>query len=206
MSATQQLATTSVRVVTTVDVETAQRFYSLYRRTFGKLAIAAVNRHLLTEQEFMEVMADERVDKYLVCEDATDEAIAMCTLTNHLETVTWVSPEYFAHHYPDHARRNAVYYLGFSLVSSSRRRAQLFTQLISSVSQTLLDRDAMCAYDICQFNNETLGLGDAVGAMIQHVAPVDVRAVDTQTYYTAVPVRPIQTDKMQRLPGQRPTV
>jgi len=193
-------------VVSTVDEETAQRFWSLYRETFGRLAVAAVNRHLLSEHEFMEVMGDERVDKYLVCEDATGEAIAMCTLTNHLETVTWVSAEYFAHHYPDHAARNAVYYLGFSLVGATHRRAQLFTALITRVSQTLVDKGAMCAYDICQHNNQTIGLGDAVGAMIQSVAPIEVQAVDTQTYYAAVPVATTKTGEIQRLPGQRPTV
>ena len=181
-------AGTTVHVVTRVDDETAQRYWALYQSTFGPLAIAAVNRHLLTESEFMEVMEDERVDKYLVRDDLTGEALAMCTLTNHLETVTWVSAEYFAHHYPEHAARNGVYYLGFSLVGATRRRAQLFTQLITQVSRTLVAENAMCAYDICQHNNETIGLGNAVGAMIQSVAPIDVRAVDTQTYYAAVPV------------------
>jgi hypothetical protein len=206
MSATQHLATTSVRIVPTVDLDTSRRFYELYRKTFGPLAILAVNRHLLTEEEFMSVMVDERIDKYLVCDDTTDEAVAMCTLTNHLETVTWVSAEYFAHHYPDHAARNAVYYLGFSLVDSSHRRAQLFTQLIMAVSETLFEQNAMCAYDICQFNNEAIGLGDAVGAMVQQVGQVDVRAVDTQTYYTAVPVQPTKSDNIRLLPGQRSTL
>ena len=194
---------TSVRVVPAVDLDTAQRFWALYRDTFAPLAIAAVNRHLLRESEFMEVMADERVDKYLVCDNDTGEALAMCTLTNHLDTVTWVSEEYFAHHYPEHAARNAVYYLGFSLVGSARRRVQLFTQLITQVSRTLIAQDAMCAYDICQYNNETIGLGNAVGAMIQTVGAIDVRAVDTQTYYAAVPLASVGTDVIKRLPGQR---
>lgn len=205
LAGTPTTTTTSVRVVPTVDAATSERFYRLYRETFAPLAIAAVNRHLLYEEEFMEVMNDERVDKYLVYDDASGEALAMCTLTHHLETVTWVSPEYFAHHYPDHTARNAVYYLGFSLVAGTHRRAQLFSQLIARVSETLVAQDAMCAYDICQYNNETLGLADAVAAMIQFVAPIDVRPVDTQTYYTAVP-RSVKTDEMHRVPGQRPTV
>jgi hypothetical protein len=70
----------------------------------------------------------------------------------------------------------------------------------------LFEQNAMCAYDICQFNNETIGLGDAVGAMVQQVGQVDVRAVDTQTYYTAVPVQPAKSDKLRLLPGQRATL
>ena len=202
----QPAVSTSVHVVSRVDGATAQRFWVLYRETFGPLAVAAVNRHLLRESEFMEVMEDERVDKYLVRDDVTGEALAMCTLTNDLETVTWVSPEYFAHHYPEHTARNGVYYLGFSLVGATHRRAQLFTQLITQVSRTLIAQDAMCAYDICQHNNETIGLGNAVGAMIQSVGAIDVRAVDTQTYYAAVPLASVDSEVVRRLPGQRITL
>ena len=78
----------------------------------------------LRRDEFMAVMVDPRIEKILIEDEDTGELIAMCTLTNQLETVDWVSPEYFAHHYPDHWERGAVFYLGFSLVASRRRRAQ----------------------------------------------------------------------------------
>jgi hypothetical protein len=198
-----RVPSTTIRTVTAVDDVTAQRFYELYLETFGELAIRAVNRHLLRREEFMAVMVDPRIDKIVIEDDATRELIAMCTLTNNLETVDWVSPEYFAHHYPDHWARGAVYYLGFSLVASRRRRVQLFTELISHVSRTLLAKDAMCSYDICMFNNEVIGLADAVKAIVTSTANVDVRAVDTQTYYTAVPVT---SAEVLRLPEQPSTV
>jgi len=199
-----RVPSTTIRTITHVDDVTAQRFYSLYLETFGELAIRAVNRHLLRREEFMAVMVDERIDKIVIEDDETHELIAMCTLTNHLETVDWVSPEYFAHHYPDHWSRGAVYYLGFSLVASRRRRAQLFTELIAHVTRTLVAKDAMCSYDICMFNNEVIGLGDAVGAIVTSTAAVDVRAVDTQTYYTAVPT--ITSAEFLRMPAPRSTV
>jgi hypothetical protein len=198
-----RIPATTIRTLSQIDDVTAQRFYALYVETFGELAIRAVNRHLLRRDEFMAVMVDPRVDKIVIEDDASGELIALCTLTNHLETVDWVSPEYYAHHYPDHWSRGAVYYLGFSLVASRRRRAQLFTELIAHVTRTLVAKNAMCSYDICMFNNETIGLGDAVSAIVTTTAMVDVRAVDTQTYYTAVPVT---SDDFLRLPGQRSTV
>jgi hypothetical protein len=194
---------TTIRTLTEIDDVTARRFYALYVETFGELAIRAVNRHLLRRDEFMAVMVDPRIDKIVIEDDTTHELIAMCTLTNHLETVDWVSPEYYAHHFPDHWARGAVYYLGFSLVSSRRRRTQLFTELTAHVTRTLVAMDAMCSYDICMFNNETVGLGDAIESIVTSTAPVDVRAVDTQTYYTAVPVT---SEEFLRLPGQRSTV
>jgi hypothetical protein len=194
---------TTIRTLSEIDDVTAQRFYAVYVETFGELAIRAVNRHLLRREEFMAVMVDPRIDKIVIEDDETGELIALCTLTNHLETVDWVSAEYFAHHYPDHWSRGAVYYLGFSLVASRRRRVQLFTELIAHVSRTLFAQDAMCAYDICMFNNEAIGLADAVGAIIASTAKADVRAVDTQTYYTAVSVT---SEERLRIPGQRSTV
>ena len=199
----RQVQSTTIRTLAEVDDATARRFYALYVETFGELAIRAVNRHLLRREEFMAVMVDPRIDKIVIEDDATGELIAMCTLTNHLETVDWVSSEYFAHHYPDHWSRGAVYYLGFSLVASSRRRVQLFTELIAHVTRTLVAQDAVCSWDICMFNNETIGLGDAVKAIVTGTAPIDVNAVDTQTYYTAVLMN---SEDFLRLPGQRPTV
>jgi hypothetical protein len=194
---------TTVRTLTEVDDLTAQRFYALYLETFGELAIRAVNRHLLRREEFMAVMVDPRIDKIVIEDDAAGEVIAMCTLTRHLETVDWVSPEYFAHHYPDHWARGAVFYLGFSLVASRRRRTQLFSELISHVTRVVDEVKGMCAWDICMFNNETIGLADAVEGIVSRTAPFDIRAVDTQTYYAAVPA--ISGEPL-RMPGQRPTV
>lgn len=194
---------TTIRTVAEVDDATAHRFYALYLETFGELAIRAVNRHLLRRDEFFAVMVDPRIDKIVIEDDATGELIAMCTLTNHLETVDWVSPEYFAHHYPDHWSRGAVYYLGFSLVASRRRRVQLFSELIAHVTRVVEAADAMCAWDICMFNNETIGLAQAVECIVNRTASFDVRAVDTQTYYTAVPAT---SEECLRLPGQRSTV
>jgi hypothetical protein len=194
---------TTIRTLAAVDDATAERFYALYMETFGELAIRAVNRHLLRREEFMAVMVDPRIDKIVIEDDETRELIAMCTLTTHLETVDWVSPEYFAHHYPDHWERGAVYYLGFSLVASRRRRVQLFSELIEHVTRVVEADNAMCAWDICMFNNMTVGLDRAVENIVTRTASFDVQAVDTQTYYTAVPAI---SDESLRLPGQRSTV
>jgi hypothetical protein len=196
-------SSTTIRTLTKIDDRTAQRFYALYVETFGELAIRAVNRHLLRREEFMAMMVDPRIDKIVIEDDETRELVAMCTLTNNLETVDWVSPEYFAHHYPDHWSRGAVYYLGFSLVASPRRRVQLFSDLIAHVTRVVEADNAMCAWDICLFNNETIGLDRAVESIINRTAAFDVQAVDTQTYYTAVPAT---SEERLRLPGQRLTV
>lgn len=195
----QQTARTApyrVTIETRMEEEVAQRFYRLYLETFGDLTTAAVARHVLHEHEFMEEMFDERVDKY-VARDERDEVIALCTLTNHLETVPWISPQYFAHHYPDHTARGAVYYLGFVLVAHEHRRGRVFVDIIQRLSETLLEERAMCGYDFCHFNNDVLGLPAAIEAMLAELGDISVRRVDTQSYYTAVAHGPHKMPEMR---------
>jgi hypothetical protein len=192
--------TPTVTIETAVDQVTARRFWVLYQRTFGELAIKAVARQLLHEHEFMEEMLDPRVDKYLAW-DENGDPVAMCTLTNQLETVPWISPDYFAHHYPEHTARGAVYYLGFVLVDHEHRGAHLSLDLIRRVSETLVEERAMCGYDICAYNDQVLGLADAIASMVTGMADVDVATIDTQTYYRAIAMGPKKMPEMRRSRG-----
>jgi hypothetical protein len=198
MSTPQQRLAPHITIESRVDEETARRFYDLYVESFGELATKAVARQVLHEHEFMEEMLDPRVDKYLAWDGG--HAIAMCTLTRNLETVPWISPQYFAHHYPDHWRRGAVYYLGFILVAHSHRRSNLFVDLIREISETLVDRRAMCAYDICSYNNAVIGLSDAIETLLRSVADISVATIDTQTYYRAIPMGPRKMPRMRTSP------
>ncbi len=190
----------AVSIETRVDEATATRFWQLYVETFGDLATLAVARQLLHEHEFMDEMYDERVDKYLA-RDQRGEAVAMCTLTNNLETVPWISPDYFAHHYPEHTARGVVFYLGFILVAHEHRRSRVFLEMIQRVAATIIDQRGMCAYDICAHNVEVLGLADVIASMLQGMADVHVTTVDTQRYYTAVAMGPRRMPEMRTRPS-----
>lgn len=186
----------TITVETAVDEATARRFYALYVETFRGLAVKAVARQLLHEHEFMEEMLDHRVDK-LVARDEDGEPVAMCTLTRHLETVPWIEPAYFAHHYPEHTARDAVFYLGFILVNQAHRRAHLFIDLIARVTDMVIAREGMCAYDACAFNRDVLGLPAAVETLINGMATFDVSVIDSQTYYRALYVGPTKMPEMR---------
>lgn len=167
-----------------VDEATAQTFWALYLATFGDLATKAVARQVLHEEEFMAEMVDERVQKYLAW-DEQGAPVAMATLTTHLETVPWISPQYFAHHYPEHAARGALYYLGFILVRHDRRRARVFSDMITQIVDVLVADKAVCAWDICGYNNEVVGLEAGIESLLHQVSEVSVDPIDTQTYYRA---------------------
>ena len=171
-----------VTTETAVEPETAARYYQLYRETFGELETRAVARQLLHEEEFLEEMHDPRVTKY-VAWSADGDVIGISTLTSDLATVPWISPAYFEHHYPEHAARDAIYYLGFTLVQRDARRGRVFQAMVEAMSHVMIENRGLCAWDICLHNDEALGLGANISRMIGRYADVTVAPIDRQTYY-----------------------
>jgi hypothetical protein len=171
-----------VTIETDVDQHTSEAFYALYREAFGELETRAVARQLLHRDEFMEEMHDPRVHKYVAwSEDGT--AIGLSTLTNHLETVPWISPAYFRHHYPEHFARNAVFYCGFTLVQRAQRMSHVFQAMIARMGDVLVATQAVVGWDICAHNDEGFAFGEHAARVLGRTGDVTVRPIDRQTYY-----------------------
>lgn len=170
-----------VTVEKEVDFATARRYYQLYVCTFGELESEAVARQLLHEDEFLAEMLDPRVLKCIAW-DEDDVAIGMTTLTSDLETVPWISPGYFKHHYPEHYARGAVYYLGFTLVHPDHRGSHTFHAMLTAMAQMVIEDRAVVGWDMC-LANEHRGLGASAVEYLNRLADVTVEPVDRQTYY-----------------------
>jgi pyruvoyl-dependent arginine decarboxylase len=174
-----------------VDYVTARRYYALYVETFGEMETQAVARQLLHEEEFLAEMLDPRVHKY-VAWDEDDLAIGMTTLTSDLETVPWVSPQYFAHHYPDHYARGACYYIGFTLVHPDYRGGHLFHAMLSAMAQSVIDNRGVVGWDMC-LANEDRGLGASAVRLLNSLGDVDIAPIDRQTYFAVAFNGPLET-------------
>lgn len=174
--------TVEVTVEAEVDPATAEVYYELYRETFGELETKAVARQLLHREEFLEEMHDPRVDKY-VAWDGDGEAIGLSTLTHHLETVPWISPAYFRHHYPDHAARDAIYYIGFTLVRRDHRQSHVFQAMIHRMGEVLAAARAVVGWDICAANDDGFAFGEHAARVLGRTGEVTVEPIDRQTYY-----------------------
>jgi pyruvoyl-dependent arginine decarboxylase len=170
-----------VTVEKELDYVTARRYYELYRETFGPMETKAVARQLLHESEFIEEMLDPRVMKY-VAWSADDEAIGMTTLTSDLSTVPWISPAYFAHHYPEHHARGAIYYLGFTLVHPDHQGGHVFHAMLEPMWKLVQEQRPVVAWDMCLVNDER-GLGGSAGRLLSSFADVTIEQVDQQNYY-----------------------
>ena len=166
-----------------VEPELALTFYDLYEASFGPLRVQALARQVLTEAEFHAQMADGAVMKYVAWGD-DDRPVGLCTLTNRLETVPWISSEYFADRYPDHWQRNAVWYFGFVLTHPTERRSRFVDQLVEVGIGELVEQHAICAWDMCVYNDATLGIGPRLVESFERLTGVTARLADTQNYYT----------------------
>ncbi|BDU08048.1 hypothetical protein [Nocardia cyriacigeorgica] len=173
-----------VTVETTIEPERAERFHELYEQSFGPLRTRAAARQVLHRDEFLAEMSDPRIHKH-VARTGSGEPVGVTTLTKYLETVPWISPEYFNARYPEHAARDAIYYAGFTLVAPSARQGAAFHVMIESVVRVLVAERAAVGWDICSYNNTRFCFADGIGAVLEEQADVEVAVEDSQTYYAA---------------------
>ncbi len=162
--------------------ERADDFHALYNAAFGPLRARSAARQVLTPAEFYGQLDDPRVDKFVAWSE-TGEAVGLTTLTDHLETVPWISPEYFAARYPVEWRERAVYYLGFTVARSTPRCRGLLETIFEMGIRRMTGRRVVVAYDICHYNDTVLRFNERLAALLKHHADIEMTAIDTQTYY-----------------------
>ncbi|HEY5845996.1 MAG TPA: hypothetical protein VIT42_04305 [Microlunatus sp.] len=168
-----------------LSADQAERLHDIYLESFGILRTTAAARHVLSHAEFLDEMIDPRIVKYSVWRSAS-EPIALATVTNDLDAVTWVSPEFFAARHPQQAARKAIYYLGIALVAPQRGQFRLLERMVRELVAACVADRGVLAYDVCAFNDVTVRFGRRAEAILQRIAPVRVGVADTQTYYEAL--------------------
>ncbi|WP_019930612.1 hypothetical protein [Nocardia sp. BMG111209] len=173
-----------VGIETTIPDAEIDAFHRLYETAFGPLRTRAIARQVLYRNEFHEEMTDPRVQKH-VARTTGGTPVGLSTLTRHLETVPWISPDYFAARFPLHAARGAIYYAGFTLVDPTARQGTAFHAMITSIVRILAAERAVVGWDICSYNNSRFSFADALRAALDEQADADVAVEDAQTYYAA---------------------
>lgn len=172
-----------VSIETEVDYSTAMRLHRLYDRSYARLAVDAAARQVLSQEEFVEEMLDPRVRKYLAWDG--DRAIGLATLTTDLDTVPWISPDYFRAHYGEQLAREAVYYFGFCVVDPAHQGARVLGAMIEPMGREIRDRGGVVAWDVCRINDER-GFAHDYARFLESLGAAPVTALDQQTWYAAV--------------------
>lgn len=160
----------------------AEVLYGLYQPAFEPLKARSAARQVLTRTEFFDQMRDARVDKYVAWENGA-EPIGVITMTRHLESVPWISPDYFAVRYPEHWARNAIYYLGFMLANPRNRTALFLETIVHGLIEPLVSERAILAYDMCDHNSSVLGLSTRIADVLLRHAHTEPQLLDCQHYY-----------------------
>ncbi len=170
---------TTLTVHSVLEGPLAEEAWRLYLSAFGELAELAVQRHVMHHEEFYEVMADDKVDKYLsVGDDGKLQGLG--TFTNDLTAVPLISPAYFRHRWPKLFVANKIWYVGF--VATTRRQPAAFTDIIAA----MFNRAAggIVALDVCTHNQHVRNLPQAVEKLLARtVAPVPATQLDAQNYW-----------------------
>jgi len=172
-----------------VDVEKVltgtrrEEAWHLYTTAFEELRRTAVQRHVMHRSEFDEVLEDDRVEKYLAIAD--DGTLAgLSTLTNDLDAMPLISPDYFAHRWPDRYAERRIWYLGFIAIAATQRRSGVFEAMIERMWRVVRTNAGIAALDLCA-HNESRQLDGAITRTLSALTPdVVATRLDTQAFWS----------------------
>lgn len=158
-----------IKVVDQLADDAVDVAWELYHEAFKDLNAYAVQRHLMFRHEFVEVMLDPRVRKYLSLGD--DGSIAgLSTYTNQLEAMPLISPAYFERRWPELYAARQVWYCGFVAVRESRRSNYAFAELVEAMYRTGTEHGGIIALDFCRYNDEVRHMSRAVRLMLHRLS------------------------------------
>jgi hypothetical protein len=173
-----------VEVYPVVPDEWRDAAWRFYRDAFAPLAVQAVQRHVLHEKEFDELLGDARIDKYLAVRDG--QVVGMSAMTADLDAVHLISPEYFAHHFPDlYAQRRILYCLFVGVHADPQAGKGVFVGLQEAMYARQVGPVAgVCVLDISTWNEQERRLPWTIESIMTKVAgAASVRRLDSQSYW-----------------------
>lgn len=171
-----------ITVEASVEERTLREFLPVYRDAFAPLDVLAAGRQSFHDHEFLEILSDPSVLKFLAW-DLDDEPCALSFLATDLTLIPWISPAYFAARFPEPTSRGAVYYCGTILVRPSHQRGPWAGCVLDAMCERIQRDRAVVAFDCCGFNVDAVGVPDIVAAAGRRLTELDTFEIDVQRYY-----------------------
>jgi hypothetical protein len=163
--------------------DNADALWEAYYENFQPLAELAMLQHLFSREEIMAELANPDILKIVAWQDGRPVGLGM--VTNVLEAVPQISPQFLRAKYPEHAARQAIYFGILVMVSPRVRGRTIFGRVYTELWQVPAKAGGVLAFDICEFNR-TLFDADALAGRIASQFPrANVGVVDRQTWYVA---------------------
>lgn len=156
----------SVTAETVLELDTADALWGLYELAFAGLTEVAAARQLLSRADFTLEVLDRRVVKYLA-RAGDGRIVGLCTLSTDLETVPWISPEFYRARYPGQFARRAVFYCGIAMVDPGFRNTRAFPDMVAALGRAVAAADGVLVADMCRFNVDEVQLAATVTRMLR---------------------------------------
>jgi ribosomal protein S18 acetylase RimI-like enzyme len=168
-----------------IDGDLVDPLYELYERAFDPLRWAAAAPHTMSREHFAQLLADKRVVKHVVFDTQRDNRpCGIATLTNDLSSYEYVSPEYFAHRWPEEFAQGRVWYVAFLAVDPDYQGTGTVAHLVGSICQVVSETGGVVGLDVCGYNEQAIRLPAALLRLGRTFSPgVTHQRVDTQSYW-----------------------
>jgi hypothetical protein len=126
----------------------------------------------MLRSEFDAVLVDGRVTKYVaVDEDAGNRCCALATATTDLEAMPLISPEFFAHRWPQLYADRHIWYVGFVAVAADHHRGPLFGRIVGDVARSAAAVGGVTAMDVSRYVTEQRRLPQMLARYFTRLAP-----------------------------------
>jgi hypothetical protein len=173
----------NVKIVDQVQGGLRDEAWALYSEAFEELNALAVQRHLMYRNEFDDVMADNRIQKYL-CLDDDDSLRGMSIYTNDLDAVPLISPPYFERRWPQHYAERRIWYCGFVATQKDGRAATAFGEMVAAMYFTAAAQNGLIALDFCKRTDDIRHMSRVVRLMLHRLSgDVHAQRMDEQQYW-----------------------
>jgi ribosomal protein S18 acetylase RimI-like enzyme len=151
-----------------VTADLTEYAWRVYNDALDELRTTAVQRHIMVRDEFDTVMSDDRVDKYLVHD--TEHGGRLCaigTMTNELDAVPLISPDYFRQRWPTHFAERRIWYIGFVAVHPDYQGAGVVELLAQALYRVVSAERGVAALDVCRRNEQIRRLPQGLHRLLE---------------------------------------
>lgn len=162
-----------------------EKLLAIYKESFAPLETLAAGRQALDDAGFRAQLTDESVLKF-VSWDRDGKPCGLALVATDLSTIPWISPAYFAKRFPEHFRRQAIYYFDALAVAPGRQGGIWAYALLRELVRMVAENRGVAAFDCCQFNEETIDVPKMVAAVGERFCHFEAHHIDTQRYYAYV--------------------
>jgi hypothetical protein len=169
--------------------ESAEKLWNAYRDNFEPLTALAIMRHFVSRDEVLAWLSNPRIHKIIGWQ--SDEPVGLALVTNSLDDVKDISPNFLRTKYPEHANRNAIYYGILVMVSHSLRGRTLFGRLYTELWQIPALDSGILVFDACEFNRTSFGADELAQRIADRFPRSSLEVLDRQTWYVAELPEPI---------------